>query len=168
MPLFVLNPQTANNIDPLIEFGHPDVNGRPAFSRRDDATELAFRPEEVARIHILPLKEQKLGKPPVPNVIFFALRQIDPREKLGWRVEHFNAMDKIMADELGLDMDRFRKVLANVQKGSARDRNGFVLQVLSFFARVQPDAAALWRGLALPDEAVAEVDAFVRVQLIPT
>jgi hypothetical protein len=168
MPLFVLNTQTANNIDPLIEFGHPDANGRPTFSRRDDAIELAYRPEEVARIHVLPLKEQKLGKPPVPNVIFIAVRQIDPRETLGWCVEHFMSLDRNIADELGLDMDRFRKVLAEVQKGSVKDKNDFALKVLFAFARFQPDAAALLRGLVLPDKAVAEVDAFVRAHLIPT
>lgn len=167
MPDFVLNPQTARNIDPLIEFGHPDVNGKPAFSRRNDAVELAFRPEEVARIHVLPLREQKPGKPPVANAIFLAVRQHDPREAQGWRAEHFMSLDGNIADELGMDMDRFRKVLAEVQKGSVKDKNDFALKVLFAFARFQPDAAALLRGLVLPEKAQAEVDAFVRAHLIP-
>lgn len=168
MTHFVLNPKTAYAIDPMIEFGHLDATGRPLFSRRDDAAELALRPEEVARIHVLPLKEQKLGKPPVPNAIFLAFRQGDPREKIGWRAEHFMALDRNIADELCLDMDRFRKVLEEVQKGSVKDKNDFALKVLFAFARAQPDAAALLRGLVLPDNAVAQVDAFVRAHLIPT
>ena len=168
MSHFVLNPQTANNLDPLIEFGHADATGRPIFSRREDAAELALRPEELARIHVVPMREQKPGKPPVPNAIFVAVRQADPRAKLGWRAEHFMSLDRNIADEFGMDMNRFRKVLAEVQKGSVRDKNDFGLKVLFSFARFQPDAAALLRGLVVPDKAVAEVDASVRAYLIPT
>lgn len=165
MHFFALNPQTANMLDPLIEYGHPDVNGKPAFSRRNDAAELALRPEEVARIHMLPLREQKRGKPPVPNMIFIAVRQIDPRASLGWRVEHFMCGDDMAAYALGLDMDRFRKVWTQVLKGTDKDRNDFAIKLLIVFARQQPDAAALMRGLIVPD--TAEVDVFFRAQLIP-
>jgi hypothetical protein len=167
MPDFVLNQQTANSSDALSGYAHSDVNGKPALSRRYDAVELALRPEEAARLHSVPTRPQRLGKRPEPNIIFIAVRQIDPRETLGWRVEHFMSPDRNIADELGLEMDRFRMVWAEVQKGSVKDKNDFALKVLIAFASFQPDAAALLRGLVLPDKAAAEVDAVTRAHLIP-
>lgn len=162
---YVLNNQTANQLDPIIAFGRPDVNGNPAFSRKLDAAELGLRPAELARIHVLPLHKQRPDRPPVPNMIFFAVRQIDPRPSTGWRVEHFMCEDQQAAKALGLDMERFRMVWAEAREGSDEDRNNFALKTIWAFAAFDASAAAILRGLVVPDQ--AKIDVFFRAQLIP-
>lgn len=98
-------------------------------------------------------------------MMFFAVRQNDMRGEMGWRVEHFMFPDEMAADALALDIDRFRKVWAEVEKGSDEDRNNFVLRVLFAIAPHDVAAASILRGILVPHP--AKIDPFYRDQFIP-